>query len=83
MIPGEINKTTVSQRYQTVIPAAIREKYNIREGSRLAWIPRNGKIEIIPLPAEAQKEFRGSGRGKKLLQALLADRAKEREKFQK
>ncbi|MGQ9533111.1 MAG: AbrB/MazE/SpoVT family DNA-binding domain-containing protein [Desulfotomaculales bacterium] len=80
MMPGEISKTTVSPRYQTVIPAAIREKYNIREGSRLAWIPGEGKIEVVPLPAETHREFRGSGRGKKLLQTLLAYRAEEREK---
>lgn len=80
MMPREISKSTVSHRYQTVIPTAIRERYNIREGSRLAWIPREGKIEIVPLPVEAKREFRGSGRGKGLLQALFAYRAKEREK---
>lgn len=79
-MPGEISKSTVSHRYQTVIPAAIREKYNIREGSRLAWTPKEGKIEVVPIPVETEREFRGSGRGKGLLQALLAYRAKEREK---
>ncbi|MGB9919327.1 MAG: AbrB/MazE/SpoVT family DNA-binding domain-containing protein [Moorellales bacterium] len=78
MTSQRISKSTVSQRYQTVIPAAIREQYHIRQGSRLAWIPKGDKIEAVPLP-EAHQEFRGRGRGKRLLQALLSYRAGERE----
>lgn len=75
-----ISKTTVSHRFQTVVPVDIRNSYNIREGSRLAWIPRGDRIEIVPLPEEMSKEFRGLGRGKKLLESLLAYRAEERER---
>lgn len=80
MTTSGISKTRVSHRFQTVVPVAIRDNYNIREGSRLAWIPRGDRIEIVPLPEEISKELRGLGRGKKLLEALLAHRAEERER---
>ncbi|WP_243113820.1 AbrB/MazE/SpoVT family DNA-binding domain-containing protein [Desulfofundulus salinus] len=73
-----IIKTTVSHRYQTVIPAGIRERYNIREGTRIAWIDQGGEIKIIPLPAEPGKLFRGAGKGKDLLGLLMKYREKER-----
>lgn len=73
-----IVKTTVSHRYQTVIPASIRERYNIREGSRIAWVDQGGEIKIIPLPAKPHSSFRGAGKGKDLLNLLLQYREKER-----
>jgi AbrB family looped-hinge helix DNA binding protein len=75
---SEICKTRVTHRFQTTVPAAIRHRYDIREGSLLAWIPKGDSIEVVPLPREMAREFRGLGRGKELLAALLAYRAGER-----
>lgn len=73
-------KTTVSHRYQTVIPALIRERYNIREGTRIAWIDQGGEIKLIPLPAEPGREFRGAGKGKNFLELLMKYREQERKR---
>lgn len=72
-------KTTVSSRYQTVIPSEIREKFAIREGSRIAWIDKGESIEVIPLPGKPWKEFRGAGRGADYLTDLAVYRQRERE----
>jgi AbrB family looped-hinge helix DNA binding protein len=68
----------VSSRYQTVIPADIRERFCIKEGSRIAWIVRDDAIEVIPLPDKPWEEFRGAGRGIDYLKALAEHRAQER-----
>jgi len=73
-----ISKTTVTHRYQTVIPAHIRKRYGIQEGSSLAWVDQEGEIKIIPLPPEPYKKFRGAGKGKGYLELLLESRAEER-----
>lgn len=73
-----ISSTTVSSRYQTVIPADIRARFCIREGTRIAWVVRDDSIEVIPLPEKPWQEFRGAGRGVDYLQALADYRARER-----
>ena len=72
--------TSVSSRYQTVIPAAIREQFCIREGSRIAWVVRGDTIEVIPLPETPWQSFRGSGRDEDYLADLTAYRRQERAK---
>lgn len=42
-----MSKTKVSSRGQTVIPALIRKKYGLSEGSRVEWIPWNVDSVII------------------------------------
>ncbi len=42
-----MNKTKVSSRGQTVIPALIRKKYGLGEGSRVEWIPWNVDSVIV------------------------------------
>lgn len=70
--------TTVSSRYQTVIPAEVRRQFLIREGTRISWVVAGDAIRVIPLPDEPWAEFRGAGRGGDLLQSLMDYRAKER-----
>jgi len=74
----EIEKTTVSHRYQTVVPAGIRKRYRIGEGTRLAWLEKGDRIEVLPLPSDPIRSLRGAGRGKRLLEELLRSRAEER-----
>ena len=45
-------ESMVSKRLQTVIPAAIRRRHNIREGDRLKWIDDGETIRVVPLPAD-------------------------------
>jgi AbrB family looped-hinge helix DNA binding protein len=52
-----MTNTTVSTKYQIVIPKEIRERMNIRPGQKLQMIQIGRRIEIIQLmPVE---EYRG------------------------
>jgi len=80
MAINKLIQTTVSHRHQTVVPTPIRNKYNIEEGSKILWVDKGDKIEIIPLKSSLKAPFRGAGRGSGLLEELLANRAIERER---
>lgn len=71
-------KTTVSKRWQTAVPAEICKKYGIKAGQKIAWLDLGNMITILPMPKDAIKSFRGSSGG--LLETLLGERKKEREK---
>jgi len=48
--------TTVSSKYQIVIPKEIRERMNILPGQKLKFIEINGRIEIIKVfPVESYR----------------------------
>ena len=49
----------VSLRGQTVIPAALRQKYNILPNSRVEFLDVGGEIILIPIPSNGFKEARG------------------------
>ena len=36
--PKNMISTTVRSRYQTVIPAEVRDQFAIQEGTRIAWV---------------------------------------------
>ncbi len=70
-------ETTVTKRGQTVIPAAIRKRYGISEGDHLAWLEDGETIRVVPIPADPIRGLRGSGRGERLTEKLLAERRKD------
>ncbi len=72
-------KTTVSKRSQTVVPAAIRERYDIKDGDLLEWIDDGQVIKVIPLPSDPIKALRGSARGEKLTEKLLEFRREDKQ----
>ena len=41
--------TTVSSKYQIVIPREVRDALNLRPGQKLQVIPYDNRIELIPL----------------------------------
>ena len=54
---------TVSPKYQVVIPQAVRERLNIKPGSKVAMFEINGQVRLLPvLPPAA---YRGIARGMK------------------
>jgi AbrB family looped-hinge helix DNA binding protein len=67
-------KTSVDKRGRTSIPAAIRERHQIKEGDGLVWLDDGEAIRIVPVPADPLAALRGSGRGESLLNHLLQDR---------
>lgn len=71
-------KTTLSERGQIAIPAAIRAKFGLKAGQEVEWVDDGKVIRLLPVPENPVKYFRGSSSG--LTEALLARRKKEREK---
>ncbi len=71
-------RTTVTKRAQTVVPAPLRERYNIKDGDFLEWIDDGQVIKVIPIPADPISALRGSARGEKLLERLLESRREDK-----
>ena len=72
-------RTTVTKRAQTVVPAALRERYGIQDGDYLEWIDDGQVIKVIPIPADPIKALRGSARGERLVEKLLESRREDRQ----
>lgn len=72
-------RSTVSVRWQTVIPQEVREAVGIEPGSVLDWQVEEGVIHVYPLPADPVSAARGMflGRGP-TTEDLLAERRRER-----
>jgi AbrB family looped-hinge helix DNA binding protein len=72
-------ETPVTKKGQTNIPAAIRKRYQIQDGDRLAWLDDGETIHVVPLPAEDPvAALRGSAKGKRLTERLLVSRREDR-----
>ena len=71
-------QTAVTKRGQTVIPASIRKRYQIHEGDYLVWIDDGDMIRVVPVSRDPIQALRGSGRGERLVERLLAARQEDR-----
>ncbi|MGE5528750.1 MAG: AbrB/MazE/SpoVT family DNA-binding domain-containing protein [Patescibacteria group bacterium] len=49
-----MESTTVSPKYQVVIPARVRQALGIRPGQRIQVIPYEGRIELVPVKSIEQ-----------------------------
>ena len=74
-------ETVATSKGQIVIPAAIRRKFGIKEGTRIQIAVNDDTHEIIlkPITREYVQSVRGTLKGKGLLKALMADRKRERD----
>jgi len=41
---------TISSKYQVVIPKEVREKFNLKPGQKLAFIPFKGTLRVVVIP---------------------------------
>lgn len=73
-------QTAVTKRGQTVIPAQLRKRYKINEGTQLVWLDDGETIRVVPIPADPLRALRGRGRGEGLVEKLLVTRQKDRER---
>lgn len=74
-------QTTVSVRWQTVIPRQIRQALDIKPHTKLEWQIRDGVIIIRPIPADPVQAARGMLKGRGLTtETLLAERSIQRSK---
>jgi AbrB family looped-hinge helix DNA binding protein len=53
--------TTVSSKYQIVIPKRVRNQLGLKVGQKVQVLPYEGRIEIIPI--ESIKKSRGFLKG--------------------
>lgn len=78
-------KTTVSVRWQTVIPRQVREELGIQPNSQLEWQVKDGAMVVYPIPADPVRASVGMWKGRgptneDLLASRRADRELERRK---
>ena len=68
-------RSTITSRGQTVIPAAIRERFALGPSKRLEWlVEADGSIRVVPVVASPIEAFRGQGKQGGSCRRLLADR---------
>jgi AbrB family looped-hinge helix DNA binding protein len=72
-------ETTATAKGQIVIPAPLRRKYGIREGTRIRIVDEGDRIVLRPLTPEYVRKLRGVLKGGGALKALSEERRRERE----
>lgn len=56
-------QSKITERGQTVIPAAIRRQFRLGASDRLEWLVDNGRICVVPVADDPVTAFRGRGAG--------------------
>ena len=56
-----MNTVTISSKYQVVIPRPIRERFNLKPGQRIMFIPYKNTLRVVFVPPieEAEGLFEG------------------------
>jgi AbrB family looped-hinge helix DNA binding protein len=72
-------ETIITAKGQIVIPASIRQRLGIKEGTRIKIEERDNEIILKPITREYIHSGRGRFRGKGLMKALLAEKSRERD----
>ena len=74
-------ETTITVKGQIVIPAGVRRKFGLKEGTRIQVDvdEKEHRIILTPITREYVERLRGRYRGKGLLKALAAEKKHERE----
>lgn len=71
----------VTTKGQVVIPSRVRRRHGIKKGTRVCFVEKEGAILLQPVTDEYIDGLMGSlGTKGKILQALLEDRKRERER---
>lgn len=71
-------KSTVSIRWQTVIPHEVRDALEIEPNTKIEWEVKNGYAIVYPLPSDPIGAARGMFKGTSLAEDLMAARRRER-----
>lgn len=70
----------VTSKGQIVIPLALRQKYGIKEGTRIIVTDNGDSITLKPITEQYLRSLRGSLKGRGSLKALAEERRKDRER---
>jgi AbrB family looped-hinge helix DNA binding protein len=75
-----VSTAVISSKGQIVIPAALRKKYRLKEGSVVAFREEGGHLVLDPDPYAAVYALYGAFKGYNLEKILNEERRKERER---
>jgi AbrB family looped-hinge helix DNA binding protein len=70
-------ETHVTTKGQIVIPAALRRKYGIKEGTRIIVSDNGNSIILKPITEQYLKKLQGSLKGKGGLKFLIDERRRD------
>lgn len=73
-------KTKATKKGQIVIPANLRRKYGIEEGTRFNIRDNEGQIILEPITDEYITSLRGIAKDSGTLNSLMRERKKDRER---
>jgi AbrB family looped-hinge helix DNA binding protein len=73
-------ETYVTVKGQIVIPAALRRKYGIKNGTKIIVTDNGDAIILKPMTEQYLRNLQGSLKGKGGLKVLLDERRKDKER---
>ena len=73
-------ETYATVKGQIVIPAALRRKYGIKNGTKIIITDNGDSISLKPVTEQYLKNLQGSLKGKGGLKTLLDERRKDKER---
>lgn len=73
-------ESTVTERGQTAIPAALRRKYGLKPHMKLVWVDTGAGIRVVPIAKDPIKVVQGLFKGLGLTESLLKDRREDLER---
>ena len=68
-------RSTLTQRGQTVVPAAIRKHFGLTPADGLEWVIEGEYLRVSPVRADPIAAFRGRGKGGATVRLLAERRA--------
>jgi len=68
-------RSTLTQRGQTVVPAAIRKHFHLSPADGLEWVIEGDSLRVSPVRADPIAAFRGQGQGGATARLLAERRA--------
>lgn len=76
-----MESAVVTTKGQVVIPSRLRRRHGIKKGTQVCFIERGEEIVLRPVTDEYIDNLRGSLKtGGKILQSLVEDRKRERDR---
>lgn len=74
---SEIEYAAVNAKGQVVIPAEIRDRFSIKQGTKIAFVQEGGRLFIQPVTDAFIESMRGSLAGHGMPAKLVRDRDRE------
>ncbi len=72
-------ETHATVKGQIVIPASLRRKYGIKNGTKIIITDNGDSISLKPVTEQYLKNLQGSLKGKEALKTLVDERRKDNE----